>query len=175
MHDRPLHAEQICVQIALAYAVANLAAQPNVQLIFRDRIAFVKVAGIPFSLLGVLVIVACADLDTLLRLQFNWGDLIILFNMALLAVYAAYLRLRPQIHWLSFLFLLGVISTVATLPRQARRRFNSRSQGQPVRTGGGPSRNGATKAFESSAQKYSVVSSGRKRIRKLEPAAAIAG
>jgi hypothetical protein len=37
----------------------------------------------------VLVIVARADLDTLLRLQLNWGDLIILFNMALLAVYAA--------------------------------------------------------------------------------------
>jgi drug/metabolite transporter (DMT)-like permease len=85
-------------------------------LIFRDRIAFVQVAGIALSLIGVLVIVARADLETLLRLQFNWGDLIILFNMALLAVYAAYLRLRPSIHWLSFLFLLGVISTAATLP-----------------------------------------------------------
>jgi drug/metabolite transporter (DMT)-like permease len=64
----------------------------------------------------VLVIVARADLNTLVRLQFNWGDLIILLNMALLAVYAAYLRLRPPIHWLSFLFLLGLISTAATLP-----------------------------------------------------------
>ncbi len=49
-------------------------------------------------------------------LAFNWGDLIIVVNMMLFAVYAAYLRLRPRIHWLSFLFVLAVISSAVTFP-----------------------------------------------------------
>ena len=85
-------------------------------LIFRDRITLVQVLGIATSLIGVLVIVTRGSLATLIAMAFSKGDLIILVNMAVFAVYAAYLRLRPQIHWLSFLFIIGVISAVATFP-----------------------------------------------------------
>ena len=36
MHDRPLDTEQVSVQVALTHAVADLAGQADVQLIFRD-------------------------------------------------------------------------------------------------------------------------------------------
>jgi drug/metabolite transporter (DMT)-like permease len=85
-------------------------------LIFHDRITFVQVLGIVTSLVGVLVIVTRGSLDTLVAMSFSKGDIIILVNMAVFAVYAAYQRLRPQIHWLSFLFIIGVISAVATFP-----------------------------------------------------------
>lgn len=84
--------------------------------LFGDRLAGVQLFGIVTSLCGVLVIIARADLTTLAQLQFNWGDIIIVVNMAVAAVYASCLRLRPQIHWLSFLFVLAVISTLGTAP-----------------------------------------------------------
>jgi drug/metabolite transporter (DMT)-like permease len=85
-------------------------------LMFRDRIAIIQVLGIATSLIGVLVIVARGSFATLAQLAFNWGDLIIVFNMAVFGIYSAYLRLRPQIHWLSFMFMLAAISAIRTLP-----------------------------------------------------------
>src|SRR5262249_43412944 len=52
----------------------------------------------------------------LAQLELNWGDLIIIFNMTVFAVYSAGLRLRPPIHWVSFLFLLSIVSAIAQLP-----------------------------------------------------------
>ena len=68
------------------------------------------------SSVGVLVIIARGQLSNLQHLQFNWGDIIILFNMMVFAVYAVYLRKRPPMHWLSFIFVFGALSTLATLP-----------------------------------------------------------
>jgi drug/metabolite transporter (DMT)-like permease len=85
-------------------------------LIFRDRITAIQLAGIATSSIGVLAIIAHGDFTHLKSLQFNWGDLIILFNMAAFSVYAACLRLQPKIHWLSFMFAFGAVSSLMTLP-----------------------------------------------------------
>jgi len=85
-------------------------------VLFRDRIRIVQVVGITTSLCGVLVIVAQAKLDMLMSLAFSRGDIIILLNMAVFAIYAACLRLTPPIHWLSFMFMLAVISAMTTFP-----------------------------------------------------------
>jgi drug/metabolite transporter (DMT)-like permease len=85
-------------------------------LLFRDRIGGLQLAGIATSSAGVLTIISHGDLATLRHLEFNWGDLIIIFNMIVFAVYAACFRLRPDIHWLSFMFMLAVISAAGTLP-----------------------------------------------------------
>lgn len=85
-------------------------------LIFRDRILPIQLLGILTSLIGVLIIVTRGNLNALLKLSFNHGDVIIIVNMIVFAVYAAYLRLRPKIHWMSFLFVLAVVSAVGTMP-----------------------------------------------------------
>lgn len=84
--------------------------------LFRDRVSLRQIGGIALSSLGVMAIIAHGRFETLLNLGFNWGDLIILFNMIVFSVYAACLRQLPRIHPLSFLFLLAAISTVTTLP-----------------------------------------------------------
>jgi drug/metabolite transporter (DMT)-like permease len=84
--------------------------------LFRDRVSARQIGGIAISSAGVLVIIAHGEIETLRALGFNWGDLIIVFNMMVFAIYAVYLRLRPQIHWLSFMFMLAVISAGGTLP-----------------------------------------------------------
>jgi drug/metabolite transporter (DMT)-like permease len=84
--------------------------------IFRDRVTPIQLVGIATSSIGVLMIIARGELQALLALSFNWGDIIIVSNMAVFAIYAAYLRMRPPMHWLSFLFAFGVISSLGTLP-----------------------------------------------------------
>jgi drug/metabolite transporter (DMT)-like permease len=84
--------------------------------LFRERVTLMQLGGIVLSSLGVLVIITQGTVETLRRLSFNWGDLIILFNMIVFSFYAASLRLRPAMHWLSFLMVLGVITVVVTLP-----------------------------------------------------------
>lgn len=85
-------------------------------LLFRDRILSRQLLGIATSLVGVLIIVTRGNLDALLQLSFNHGDVIIIVNMIVFAIYAVYLRLRPKIHWMSFLFVLAVVSAVGTMP-----------------------------------------------------------
>jgi drug/metabolite transporter (DMT)-like permease len=85
-------------------------------LIFRDSATPFQLVGILISGVGVALIVCRAELGVLLSLQFNVGDLIILLNMMIFAVYAVSLRLRPSIHWKSFLAVLAVVSSVFTLP-----------------------------------------------------------
>jgi drug/metabolite transporter (DMT)-like permease len=83
-------------------------------LIFRDRVTPRQAVGITFSLTGVLVVVALGTIETLVDVSFNAGDLIIVLNMAVFAIYAA--CLRPRVHWLSFMFALSAISAAMTMP-----------------------------------------------------------
>jgi drug/metabolite transporter (DMT)-like permease len=85
-------------------------------LIFRDRLTAAQVGGILISFVGVLVIVSKLSIETIAHLNFNIGDIIIVANMAIMAIYSSYLRLAPKMHWLSFIFLFAAISTVSALP-----------------------------------------------------------
>ena len=68
------------------------------------------------SLSGVVAIVSRLDLDRLAGFSFNGGDLIIIANMVLWAIYSACLRLRPDIHAATFLLSMAVISGLGNLP-----------------------------------------------------------
>ena len=84
--------------------------------IFHDRLKWLQAVGIAMSLCGVLAIVTKLEPRTLLDLSFNRGDIIIVANMALMGVYSSYLRRLPPLHWLSFIFVLALISAVCILP-----------------------------------------------------------
>ncbi len=85
-------------------------------LIFRDRISWLQALGIAISLSGVVAIVSKLDGDALRTLSFNGGDLILVLNMSLWAIYSACLRLRPKIATTSFLFTLAFSAALVTLP-----------------------------------------------------------
>ncbi|MEZ5854980.1 MAG: DMT family transporter [Hyphomicrobiaceae bacterium] len=88
-------------------------------LLFQDRVSLLQLVGIVVSLAGVITIVARGDFRVLAALAFNRGDVIILFNMGVWAVYSASLRNRGAMHWMSFTFVLAVISALVTLPAWA--------------------------------------------------------
>lgn len=85
-------------------------------LLFADRVSRAQVLGIAVSLAGVLAIIVKGQPRLLVDLSVNQGDMVILFNMGVWAVYSAKLRQRGAMHWVTFSFVLSVISAVATLP-----------------------------------------------------------
>ncbi len=93
------------VTIAMASAV-----------MFGDRLTTGQFAGIAISLLGVLAIITKLDPNVLTHFAFNTGDILILINMVLWAVYSASLRWRPKIHPVSFMFMFCLISGIAMIP-----------------------------------------------------------
>ena len=54
--------------------------------LFGDRLGLLPLLGIATSLAGVLAIVTRGDPSALGGLAFNWGDLVIVFNMGVMAV-----------------------------------------------------------------------------------------
>lgn len=85
-------------------------------LLWRERLGPLQLAGVLVSLSGVLAIVSRLDLGRLAGLSFNAGDLIIIANMTLWAVYAACLRVRPAVHTASFMLAIAAISALGNLP-----------------------------------------------------------
>jgi drug/metabolite transporter (DMT)-like permease len=85
-------------------------------LLFRERLSPLQLAGVLVSLSGVLAIVSRLDLARLAGLSFNAGDLIIIANMTLWAVYASCLRVRPAVHGASFMLAMAAIAGLGNLP-----------------------------------------------------------
>jgi drug/metabolite transporter (DMT)-like permease len=85
-------------------------------ILFRDRLSGLQLVGVLISLSGVLAIVTRLDPARLAGLSLNGGDLIIVANMALFAVYSACLRLRPAIHPATFMLVIAVISALSNVP-----------------------------------------------------------
>lgn len=87
--------------------------------LFRDPLKPLQAIGITLSLIGVLIIIARGDVTHLKALDFNWGDLIIICNMAAWAIYSVFLRKRPNIHLMSFMLVSFVVGAVGSIPLAA--------------------------------------------------------
>jgi drug/metabolite transporter (DMT)-like permease len=85
-------------------------------LLFGDRLGGLQLFGVFVSLTGVLAIVSQLSPQRLIGLSFNFGDLLIIINMAFWAVYCACLRLIPNVHAMSFLFVFSLFSAVFIAP-----------------------------------------------------------
>ncbi|MCB1436825.1 MAG: DMT family transporter [Rhodobiaceae bacterium] len=81
-------------------------------MLFRERPTLFQVLGVAVSLFGVCYVVVRGDLDVLLALSLNKGDIWILIAFVTWGIYTVLLRYKPGIHWLSFLaatFLAGFV------------------------------------------------------------------
>src|SRR5262245_11921648 len=84
-------------------------------ILFGDRMGAMQLTGVGISLVGVLAIVTQLHPEKLFELGFNVGDLIIITNMVLWGIYCACLRLRPDVHPLSFLFVLSIVALIGNV------------------------------------------------------------
>jgi len=76
-------------------------------LLFGLRATALQMAGFALTLVGVLVIASRGDLSVLQSLDFNFGDLLMLIAILIYGIYSVFLKDKPDIHWLSFITVLG--------------------------------------------------------------------
>lgn len=88
-------------------------------VLFGDRLRAPQVGGMLVSLMGVAVVVLQGDISRLPTLEFNRGDLVMLFATGVWALYTALLRTRPAISTLSFVGVTYMIAGVVNLPLAA--------------------------------------------------------
>lgn len=102
-------------------------------LLFRDRLNALQMLGVLVSLSGVVAIISRLDVGRLASFSFNGGDLIILANMVLWALYSACLRLRPDIHPMTFMLAMAVIAGLGNVPfAMAEYAYDYRLQATPL-------------------------------------------
>ena len=89
-------------------------------LLFRETISARAALGMAVAFFGVVAIVAKADVAILLALDFNDGDLVMLLNVVIWALYSVLLRYRPPgLHGLAFLAAIVALGLLAIGPLYA--------------------------------------------------------
>ena len=86
-------------------------------VLLRERIGPAAIAGVALSCAGVIAIACKLDLDALLGLELNRGDLWLLVNVSLWALYTVCLRWKPQgLHPFTFLFAIMAAGVIQLVP-----------------------------------------------------------
>ena len=89
------------------------------RLLFGVRSGLWQAVGVAASILGVLVIVFEGDASAALRLEFGFGDTLILLSVVVWSLYTVFLRLRPEISGISFIAVTRSIGVVTMAPLAA--------------------------------------------------------
>jgi drug/metabolite transporter (DMT)-like permease len=85
-------------------------------LLFRIKLGAGQIAGYMITLLGVAVTASNGSLQTIVGLDFNMGDLLMLLACLIYAAYTISLRHKPDIHWKSMFAASAFGALVAALP-----------------------------------------------------------
>lgn len=83
---------------------------------FREKVTRLQSAGILVSLCGAVMIIVRGEIENLLSLSVNRGDLLVFTAIACYAGYTVLLRKRPQVHPLAFIFTIFWIGSFALVP-----------------------------------------------------------
>ncbi|MBN2706375.1 MAG: DMT family transporter [Deltaproteobacteria bacterium] len=85
--------------------------------LFRDRVNHAQKAGVALSLAGVVIVIARGNLEVLLTLSLNRGDILIFIAAIGYALYSVMLRRRPRgLHPISFIAFTFVTGTLMLVP-----------------------------------------------------------
>ncbi len=85
-------------------------------LLFRLRVTWAQILGFTLSLAGVAITASHGDPVSLLQLDVNFGDALMLIAVLVYAAYTVALRFRPAIHWQSLMIMLTATAFVTCIP-----------------------------------------------------------
>lgn len=84
-------------------------------ILFHVLATRLQIIGFILTLIGVVTVAAGGNLQTLLTLSFNIGDLLMLIAIMVYGIYSVLLKNKPDIHWLSFISILGTAALFSSL------------------------------------------------------------
>lgn len=85
-------------------------------VLFRTAFSWAQIAGFTLTLFGVGLTASHGDLTTLLSLELNQGDALMMFAVLVYAGYTVALRFKPDIHWKSLIAVSAFGALVSSLP-----------------------------------------------------------
>lgn len=85
-------------------------------MLFRTRASIAQVIGFTVTLLGVLITAAHGDIASLLQLEFNFGDALMIAACIVYAAYTVALRWKPTMHWQSFIAAPAFGALISAIP-----------------------------------------------------------
>lgn len=88
-------------------------------LVFGLRMHWAQAFGYSITLIGVLLVAGQGDFTRLASLDVNFGDLVMLVAVVVYSAYSVALRAKPSMHWMSFLAVLVISATIASIPMAA--------------------------------------------------------
>lgn len=87
------------------------------RIVFKEKVSNLAIAGIITIITGVLVLISKGSLDALLRINFAFGDLLMLLACFFFACYTLLVRKKPkELEPKVFLYSVFVIGTLILLP-----------------------------------------------------------
>lgn len=89
------------------------------RLIFGQRAPLWQKIGVLLSTLGVVIVVAKADIGLLAKLHLGIGDVLVLGGVVVWSLYTSLLRLKPLVHPLSLLLVTFGIAALCMAPLAA--------------------------------------------------------
>lgn len=112
--------------LALSYtsAIHSMIVQSSMPLVvfigmfavFRARTTLLQVVGFGLTLVGVALTAAHGEPATLLHLEVNRGDALMLLAVLTFGAYTILLSRKPKVHWLSSIFLISLAAAFTSLP-----------------------------------------------------------
>lgn len=85
-------------------------------ILFRMRVTSGQILGFLLSLTGIALTASHGDLATLLALDMNFGDGLMLIAVLVYSAYTVALRFKPDIHWLSLMIVMTSAAFVTSIP-----------------------------------------------------------
>ncbi|WAX96461.1 DMT family transporter [Aminobacter sp. NyZ550] len=85
-------------------------------ILFRMRVSWGQILGFLLSLTGIALTASHGDLRSLLALDMNFGDALMLIAVLVYSAYTVALRFKPDIHWLSLMIVMTSAAFVTSLP-----------------------------------------------------------
>ena len=85
-------------------------------VLFRTAVSLAQIAGFTLTLVGVALTASHGNLATLLALDLNRGDALMMAAVLLYAGYTVALRWKPEIHWKSLIAASAFGALISSLP-----------------------------------------------------------
>ncbi|MBT1157694.1 DMT family transporter [Aminobacter anthyllidis] len=85
-------------------------------ILFRMRVTWGQILGFLLSLTGIALTASHGDLRTLLALDMNFGDALMLIAVLVYSAYTVALRFKPDIHWQSLMIVMTSAAFVTSIP-----------------------------------------------------------
>ncbi len=85
-------------------------------LLFRTKVSLAQIIGFSLTLAGVAVTASHGSLSSLMRLEFNFGDGLMMLAVLSYAIYTVALRYKPQVHWKTQMAVPALGALMACIP-----------------------------------------------------------